>query len=118
MCVCKCYAFYFDTKDAGAYLERKVAGLRNVRVGDTDFSQHSWGYQVGLVGEYLQVYTETGSSKVQWKKLGSSNPLTWYKTTFDAPPGNDPEILHRYGTIYLEETGNPLRISLDRVTWS
>ncbi|KAI9097813.1 hypothetical protein K1719_025584 [Acacia pycnantha] len=65
--------------DSGAYLEHKVAGLRNVRVGDTDFSQHSWGYQVGLVGEYLQVYTETGSSKVQWKKLGSSNPLTWYK---------------------------------------
>ncbi|KAI9097772.1 hypothetical protein K1719_025543 [Acacia pycnantha] len=112
--------------DSGAYLEHKVAGLRNVRVGDTDF--------------------------------------TWYKTTFDAPPGIDPvaldhgsmgkgqvwvngESLGRYWVSFVtpkgnpsqrwyhiprsllkpsgnllvlfeEETGNPLRISLDTVTWS
>lgn len=37
-------------KDSGAYLEKRVAGLRNVRIqygrDFVDFSNHSWGYQV------------------------------------------------------------------------
>lgn len=151
--------------DSGAHLERKVAGLRSVRVGDRDFNHHTWGYQVGLLGEKLQIYTVTGSSKVQWKRLGrSTNPLGWYKTTFDAPPGNNPialdlgsmgkgevwvngESIGRYWVSFVtpkgnpsqrwyhiprsllkpsgnllvlfeEETGDPLRISLDTVTLS
>ncbi|XP_028787785.1 beta-galactosidase 16 [Neltuma alba] len=79
--------------DSGAFLERKVAGLRNVRVDGRDFTHHTWGYQVGLLGEKLQIYTVTGSRKVQWKRLGRLHPLTWYKTTFDAPPGNNPVAL-------------------------
>ncbi|KAJ7965525.1 Beta-galactosidase [Quillaja saponaria] len=81
--------------DSGAYLERKVAGLRRVRVQGRDFTNYTWGYQVGLLGEKLQIYTNLGSSKVQWERLGSSTqPLTWYKTLFDAPVGNDPLALN------------------------
>ncbi|XP_061361865.1 beta-galactosidase 16-like [Gastrolobium bilobum] len=81
--------------NSGAYLERRVAGLRRVEVQSRDFTHQSWGYQVGLLGENLQIYTASGSSKVQWESFQSSTkPLTWYQTTFDAPVGNDPVVLN------------------------
>ncbi|CAJ2667731.1 unnamed protein product [Trifolium pratense] len=81
--------------NSGAYLERKVAGLSKVKVQRRDFTNYSWGYQVGLLGEKLQIYTVSGSSKVQWKSFQSSTkPLTWYQTTFDAPEGNKPVVLN------------------------
>ncbi|XP_027368337.1 beta-galactosidase 16-like [Abrus precatorius] len=80
--------------DSGAHLERRAAGLYKVTIDGRDLTHQSWGYQVGLLGEKLQIYTAIGSSKVQWKSLGNStNPLTWYQTTFDAPAGNDPVAL-------------------------
>ncbi|XWS24746.1 hypothetical protein CRYUN_Cryun27aG0010200 [Craigia yunnanensis] len=80
--------------DSGAYLESRVAGLRSVRIHDIqnlkDLSNYSWGYKVGLLGEKLKIYMEQTSSKVQWRKFTSSrNPLTWYKTSFDAPAGDE-----------------------------
>ncbi|OMO50427.1 hypothetical protein CCACVL1_30454 [Corchorus capsularis] len=87
--------------DSGPYLERRVAGLRRVMVKGEhddikDFTNHSWGYQVGLLGEKLRVYTDFGSSKIQWSTYGSfkHQPLTWYKTRFDAPAGKDPVALN------------------------
>ncbi|XP_059630706.1 beta-galactosidase 16 isoform X1 [Cornus florida] len=85
--------------DSGAFLERRVTGLRRVTIADKkeleNFTNYSWGYQVGLLGEKLQIYTVDGSSKVQWNKFDSSSiPLTWYKTVFDAPGGNDPVALN------------------------
>ncbi|KAK9993670.1 hypothetical protein SO802_023373 [Lithocarpus litseifolius] len=54
------------------------------------------GKQVGLSGEKLNIYTEQGSSNIQWRRFGNSNHqrLTWYKTQFDAPKGNDPVALN------------------------
>jgi hypothetical protein len=37
---------YFYMKNSGAYLERRVAGLRKVKVQGRDFTNYSWGYQV------------------------------------------------------------------------
>ncbi|TKY74249.1 Beta-galactosidase 16 [Spatholobus suberectus] len=82
-------------QNSGAYLERRVAGLRRVKVQGRDFTNQAWAYQVGLLGEKLQIYTAGGLSKVQWESFQSSTkPLTWYKTTFDAPVGNDPVVLN------------------------
>ncbi|KAF9590685.1 hypothetical protein IFM89_036177 [Coptis chinensis] len=86
--------------DSGAYLERRVVGIRGVTIQGTgqgppqDLSKSVWGYQVGLLGEELQIYTYQGSSKVQWNSIVSSSPLTWYKATFDAPQGDDPVVLN------------------------
>ncbi|XP_044480377.1 beta-galactosidase 16-like isoform X2 [Mangifera indica] len=87
----KCYL-----KDSGAYLERRVAGLRSVRVQDKYFTNYNWGYQVGLIGEKLQIYRKHGSRNVQWRRFRNStrHQLTWYKTVFDTPPGNDPVALN------------------------
>nr|KYP34212.1 Beta-galactosidase 16 [Cajanus cajan] len=81
--------------DSGAHLEHKTAGLYDVKVDGRDLTSQSWGYQVGLLGEKLKIYTSTGLRNVYWGNLGNfAQPLTWYQTTFDAPAGNDPVALN------------------------
>ncbi|XP_022991143.1 beta-galactosidase 16-like [Cucurbita maxima] len=80
---------------SGAYLERRVLGLRRVKLRGKDYSMQPWGYKVGLSGENSQIFLGSGSNDIQWSKLDtSSQPLTWYKTRFDAPPGDDPIALN------------------------
>ncbi|XP_062158349.1 beta-galactosidase 16-like [Alnus glutinosa] len=112
--------------DSGAFLEHRVAGLRRVRVQGKDLSNHPWGYQVGLSGEKLQIYTDLGSRQIQWRRFGISTHQrpTWYKTTFDEPAGNNPVALNlgsmgkgeawvngqsigRYWVSYRTSKGNP-----------
>lgn len=115
--------------DSGAYLERRTAGLVNVGIlwnqDIIDFTHYPWGYQVGLLGEKLKVFSDDGHRKVRWSTLSSSTqPLTWYKTTFDAPCGTDPVALYlgsmgkgeawvngqsigRYWVSFTEPAGNP-----------
>ncbi|KAK0577610.1 hypothetical protein LWI29_035785 [Acer saccharum] len=85
--------------DSGAYLESRNAGLVRVLIQDKqrskEFTSFTWGYQVGLVGEKLQMYNNQGSSQLQWSRFSSSRePLSWYKTVFDAPVGDDPVVLN------------------------
>ncbi|AAG29193.1 beta-galactosidase, putative [Arabidopsis thaliana] len=86
--------------NSGAHLERRVVGSRSVKIWNGRyqlyFNNYSWGYQVGLKGEKFHVYTEDGSAKVQWKQYrdSKSQPLTWYKASFDTPEGEDPVALN------------------------
>ncbi|KAL5858052.1 hypothetical protein ACOSQ3_005510 [Xanthoceras sorbifolium] len=50
---------------------------------------------VGLVGEKLQTYTEKDLGNANWSTVdvSTTQPLTWYKTVFDAPVGDDPIAL-------------------------
>ncbi|KAF6176086.1 hypothetical protein GIB67_000180, partial [Kingdonia uniflora] len=88
-------------QDGGPYLERRVVGLRRVRIQGTEletqeFNRFPWGYQVGLLGEKLQIYTTEGLNKVQWNSYGSAarQPLKWFKTSFASPQGNYPVVLN------------------------
>ncbi|KAL0558497.1 hypothetical protein IC582_003071 [Cucumis melo] len=58
-------------------------------------SKYKWSYKVGLRGEILNLYSIKGSNSVQWTKgsLVQKQPLTWYKTTFNTPTGNEPLAL-------------------------
>ncbi|XP_019182356.1 PREDICTED: beta-galactosidase 16-like [Ipomoea nil] len=84
--------------DSGPFLEHSTLGPHKVTIegseGSQDLSNNSWGYQVGLLGEKLQIYTTKGSNVVQWKEFSSAQPLVWYKTFFDEPEGNDPLALN------------------------
>ncbi|CAM8886225.1 unnamed protein product [Rhodiola kirilowii] len=118
-------------QDSGAYLEKRVAGLQSVTIETDDkvqnVSSDLWGYQVGLLGEKQKIFTSDGSSQVQWNGIlenSKSQSLTWYKTTFDAPKGDDPvalnlgtmgkgeawvngESIGRYWVTFLTAAGNP-----------
>jgi beta-galactosidase len=51
-----------------------------------DDETHLWEHQKGLVGEYYEIYTEQGSSKVKWNPVwttGINKPTTWFQTRFD-----------------------------------
>ncbi|XP_050233727.1 beta-galactosidase 6-like [Mercurialis annua] len=89
--------------DSGPFLEKRYAGLTRVEVECTEEKQFynltnnfEWGYQVGLLGENLQIYNEQGLERVNWTKglSGDHEPLTWYKLEFETPQGNDPVVLN------------------------
>ncbi|KAL8482213.1 hypothetical protein ACS0TY_028386 [Phlomoides rotata] len=151
--------------DSGAFMEHRASGLQAVSIHDKSLTNYSWGYQVGLLGEKLQLYTKEGSNRAKWSKFNSSSqPLKWFKSKFDAPGGSDPvalnlgsmgkgeawingESIGRYWisfpkpdgspsqiwyhiprsflkpkdnlvVLFEEETGDPLRISVDTVSIS
>ncbi|OAY53913.1 beta-galactosidase isoform X2 [Manihot esculenta] len=88
--------------NVGLHFEKWNAGvlgpvtLKGLNEGTRDLSEWKWSYKIGLEGEALNLHTVTGSSSVEWTEgtqLAKTRPLTWYKTTFDAPEGNDPLAL-------------------------
>ncbi|XP_057500684.1 beta-galactosidase 13-like [Actinidia eriantha] len=116
--------------NSGAYMEKRFAGPRAVTIqglntGTLDVTLNTWGHEVGIKGEKLQVYTEDKLSMVEWTPAkGSGPPLTWYKTYFNAPEGDSPVALRlttmgkgvawvngqsigRYWVNYLSPLGQP-----------
>ncbi|KAJ9183823.1 hypothetical protein P3X46_007630 [Hevea brasiliensis] len=84
---------HFESWNAGVLGPVTLKGLNE---GTRDLSGWNWSYKIGLKGEELNLHTVTGSSSVDWMEgtvLAKKQPLTWYKTTFDAPEGNEPLAL-------------------------
>ncbi|BAH93163.1 Os05g0428100 [Oryza sativa Japonica Group] len=87
--------------DSGAYMERRTFGIQTVGIQQGQQPMHLlnndlWGYQVGLFGEKDSIYTQEGTNSVRWMDINNLiyHPLTWYKTTFSTPPGNDAVTLN------------------------
>ncbi|QCD80295.1 beta-galactosidase [Vigna unguiculata] len=84
---------HFETWNAGVLGPVTLNGLNE---GTRDLSKQKWSYKIGLKGEALNLNTVSGSSSVEWVEgslLAKKQPLTWYKTTFSTPEGNDPLAL-------------------------
>ncbi|ESW26654.1 hypothetical protein PHAVU_003G137000 [Phaseolus vulgaris] len=84
---------HFETWNAGVLGPVTLNGLNE---GTRDLSKQKWSYKIGLKGEALNLNTVSGSSSVEWVQgslLAKKQPLTWYKTTFSTPVGNDPLAL-------------------------
>ncbi|MBA0604038.1 hypothetical protein Godav_016730 [Gossypium davidsonii] len=84
---------HFETWNAGVLGPVTLKGLNE---GTRDISKQNWSYKIGLKGEALNLHTVTGSSSVEWvqgSQLAKKQPMTWYKTTFNAPGGNEPLAL-------------------------
>ncbi|XP_010667155.1 putative beta-galactosidase [Beta vulgaris subsp. vulgaris] len=87
--------------NVGAHFERYNQGvlgpitLKGLSEGTWDLSKWKWSYKVGTRGENLGLHTISGSSSVEWEQsaVARKQPLTWFKTTFNAPEGNDPLAL-------------------------
>ncbi|KAB1213622.1 Beta-galactosidase 9 [Morella rubra] len=87
------YGAFFEKDGAGFRGQIKLTGFRN---GDIDLSKSSWTYQVGLQGEFLNIYTTKDDEKAGWSDLMAEAipaTFTWYKTYFSAPDGTDPVAL-------------------------
>ncbi|XP_026447333.1 beta-galactosidase-like isoform X3 [Papaver somniferum] len=83
----------FETWNAGVLGPVTLTGLNDKQ---RDLTMQKWSYKVGLTGEALNLNSLSGSSSVEWMKgslIAQNQPLTWYKTIFDAPGGNDPLAL-------------------------
>ena len=72
---------------AGGFERKGIVG--NVWIEDqliVNDTANPWEHQKGLVGEYFQIYTEQGSSKVDWDSQwtkGIDKPVTWFQARFD-----------------------------------
>lgn len=117
--------------NSGAYMEKRFAGPRAVTIqglmaGTLDITLNNWGHEVGVFGEREQIFTEEGAMKVQWTPVTGppKGAVTWYKTYFDAPEGNNPcavkmdkmqkgmmwvngKSLGRYWSSFLSPLGQP-----------
>ncbi|RCV17602.1 hypothetical protein SETIT_3G233400v2 [Setaria italica] len=90
--------------DSGPHMERKVFGIRKVTIQkgkqpEQLLNNRLWGYHVGLFGERNHIYTQGGSQGIEWTTINNTtyHPLTWYKTTFASPVGNDAVALNLAG---------------------
>ena len=61
---------------------------RSVVLGASDLTANGWTMTVGMVGELKRVWTAAGGASVNWTAPGAAvpAPLSWYRTTFTAPP--------------------------------
>ncbi|KVH93961.1 beta-galactosidase-like [Cynara cardunculus var. scolymus] len=88
---------HFETYNVGILGPITLKGLNE---GARDLTKQRWSYKVGLKGETMSLHTLDGSSSVEWLQgslVAQSQPLTWYKTTFNAPAGNEPLALDMNG---------------------
>ncbi|XP_071686020.1 beta-galactosidase-like [Rutidosis leptorrhynchoides] len=84
---------HFETWNAGVLGPVTLYGLDE---GKRDLTWQKWSYKVGLKGEILSLNSLMGSSSVEWIQgslVSQKQPLTWYKTNFNAPGGNEPLAL-------------------------
>ena len=75
------YANTFEQKgiDGNVWLDGEL-------LFDNETEANFWSHQKGLIGEYLQIYTEQGSSKVDWDTQwtkGINQPVTWFQAHFE-----------------------------------
>jgi hypothetical protein len=89
-------------QDYGAFLEKDGAGFRGKimltgsKNGDIDLTNSSWTYQVGLNGEFLNLYSAENKNNEKWTNLtpdAVTSTFSWYKTYFDSPKGTNPVVI-------------------------
>ncbi|XP_058777815.1 beta-galactosidase 3 [Vicia villosa] len=89
---------HFETWNTGILGPVVMHGLDQ---GKLDLTWQKWTYQVGLKGEALNLASPDGISSVEWMQsalvVQKNQPLTWHKTFFDAPEGEEPLALDMDG---------------------
>nr|XP_023897835.1 beta-galactosidase 3-like [Quercus suber] len=89
---------HFETRSTGIIGPVVIHGLDH---GERDLSWQKWSYKVGLRGESMKLGSPNSFSSVGWMQgslmAHKQQPLTWYKTSFDAPEGDEPLALDMTG---------------------
>ncbi|XP_022132466.1 beta-galactosidase 3 [Momordica charantia] len=75
--------------------------LHGLDQGKWDLSWAKWTYKVGLKGEAMNLVSPNSISSVEWMEgslaAQAPQPLTWHKSNFDAPEGDEPLALDMKG---------------------
>ncbi|PON99542.1 Glycoside hydrolase [Trema orientale] len=75
--------------------------LHGLDQGKWDLSWQKWTYQTGLKGEAMDLVSPNQYSSVEWMRGSLAQqrpqPLTWHKTYFNAPEGDEPLALDMEG---------------------
>ncbi|KAM7250323.1 hypothetical protein ACFE04_022206 [Oxalis oulophora] len=75
--------------------------LHGLDQGKRDLSWQKWTYKVGLKGEAMNLVSPDSISSVEWMQgslaVQKQQPLTWHKTFFNAPDGDEPLALDMEG---------------------
>ncbi|XP_061345601.1 beta-galactosidase 3-like [Gastrolobium bilobum] len=89
---------HFETWNTGILGPIVLHGLDQ---GKWDLSWQRWTYKVGLRGEAMNLASPNGISSVEWMQsslaIQKKQPLTWHKTYFNAPEGDEPLALDMRG---------------------
>ena len=89
---------HFETWNTGILGPVALHGLDQ---GKLDLTWQRWTYQIGLKGEAMKLASSEGISSVDWMQsaivVQKKQPLTWHKTYFDAPEGDEPLALDMEG---------------------
>ncbi|KAI3772554.1 hypothetical protein L6452_03742 [Arctium lappa] len=124
------YGPKFDVVQNGIPGPVVIVGKKGEETIIKDLSTRKWYYKVGLDGFDRKFYTTTNSSEWRVDDLPISQRMTWYKTTFKAPLGDDPVSLDLEGlgkgyhvprsflvdgenelVLFEEYGGNPLSVN-------
>nr|GEX26776.1 beta-galactosidase 3-like [Tanacetum cinerariifolium] len=85
---------HYETWETGVLGPVALYGLDQ---GKQDLSWANWTYQVGLKGEAMNVISSKSMSSVNWTQTSlitqNQQPLTWHKTYFNVPKGDEPLAL-------------------------
>ncbi|KAJ0089920.1 hypothetical protein Patl1_13631 [Pistacia atlantica] len=96
------YGPMFDMVQTGITGPVELIGRKGDESVIKDLSSHKWSYKVGLSGLeeqkfYSTVNTNNETSGWFADNVPTNSRMTWYKTTFKAPLGNDAVVLDLQG---------------------
>ncbi|KAI3458993.1 hypothetical protein Pfo_015656 [Paulownia fortunei] len=93
------YGPRFDLLQTGLPGPIEIIGRKGDESIIKDLSLHKWSYKVGLDGLNSQLFNNDSKFASQWRTvdLPINKMMTWYKTTFKAPLGEEPVIVDLLG---------------------
>ncbi|KAL0663354.1 hypothetical protein Bca4012_100191 [Brassica carinata] len=91
------YGAFFESKPAGITGPIFITGRNGDETIVKDLSAHKWSYKTGLIGFESQLFRTESMSKWSVESVPFNRTMTWYKTTFKSPLGNDPVVVDLMG---------------------
>ncbi|KAF8052291.1 hypothetical protein N665_1575s0002 [Sinapis alba] len=91
------YGAFFESQPAGITGPIFIIGGNGDETIVKDLSAHKWSYKTGLNGFENQLFRTESVSKWSVESVPFNRTMTWYKSTFKAPLGNDPVVVDLLG---------------------
>ncbi|WZZ60688.1 hypothetical protein YC2023_060795 [Brassica napus] len=91
------YGAFFESVPVGITGPIFIIGRNGDEIIVKDLSSHKWSYKTGLNGFENKLFKTESPSKWSFESVPLNRTMTWYKTTFKAPLGNDPVVVDLLG---------------------